>query len=165
MVYEVRALWEDAAASRGGNGRPRLRYRATRLAEAYALRRADAVTTICEGMRGEVIACCVPADKITVIPNAVDRDTFRGPGAPDRSPARSFGLCGKPCWVFLARSTPMKGWICWCARFRVAEASPRDRRPSRRRRAGGKQLALARELELGDGVIRGLPAPASGALR
>ncbi|MFL5270150.1 MAG: hypothetical protein ACJ8AH_26775 [Stellaceae bacterium] len=46
-------------------------------------------------MRGEVIACRVPADKIAVIPNAVDRDTFRGPGAPDRSPARSFGLCGK----------------------------------------------------------------------
>src|SRR5262249_43888376 len=66
MVYEVRALWEDAAASHSGNAGGGLRYRATRLVEAHALRRADAVTTICEGLRQEVIARGVPSDKVTV---------------------------------------------------------------------------------------------------
>ncbi len=95
MVYEVRALWEDAAASHGENARAGLRSRATRIVEGHALRRADAVTTICEGLREDAVARGVPSDKITVIPNAVDRNSFRGPGVPDRSLATGLGLCGK----------------------------------------------------------------------
>ena len=94
-VYEVRALWEDAAASHGNSGGAGLRYRATRLVETHALNRADAVTTICEGLRADVIARGVPGDKITVIPNAVDRGLFRGSVAPDHALAASLGLNGK----------------------------------------------------------------------
>lgn len=94
-VYEVRALWEDAAASHGNSGGAGLRYRATRLVETHALNRADAVTTICEGLRADVIARGVPGDKITVIPNAVDRGLFRGSVAPDHALAASLGLSGK----------------------------------------------------------------------
>jgi PEP-CTERM/exosortase A-associated glycosyltransferase len=95
MVYEVRALWEDAAASHGSNGGTGMRYRATRLIEGYALRRANAVTTICEGLRTDVIARGVPGNKITVIPNAVDRGLFRGSVAPDPTLAECLGLTGK----------------------------------------------------------------------
>jgi PEP-CTERM/exosortase A-associated glycosyltransferase len=94
-VYEVRALWEDAAASHGSAGEGGPRYRATRLVESYALRRADAVTTICEGLRADVIARGVREDKITVIPNAVDRNVFRGSVVPDRTLAAQLGLCDK----------------------------------------------------------------------
>jgi glycosyltransferase involved in cell wall biosynthesis len=76
IVYEVRALWEDAAASHATHGKTKLRYRATRLIETRALHRADAVTTICQGLRGDLITRGVNADKITVIPNAVDRNSF-----------------------------------------------------------------------------------------
>ncbi|HVI63012.1 MAG TPA: glycosyltransferase, partial [Bradyrhizobium sp.] len=49
VVYEMRSLWEDAAGSGATQGRAGLRYRATKLLETHALRRADAVTTICQG--------------------------------------------------------------------------------------------------------------------
>ena len=94
-VYEVRALWEDAASAHGTHGRKGLRYRATRLVETHALHRADAVTTICEGLRADVVERGVASDKITVIPNAVDRETFSGPSAPDRALSSFLGLAGK----------------------------------------------------------------------
>jgi glycogen synthase len=95
VVYEVRALWEDGAASHGTHGEGGLRYRATRLIETHALRRADAVTTICEGLRHEIIARGIPGEKINVIPNAVDRNAFRGPSAPDSALAARLGITGK----------------------------------------------------------------------
>jgi len=76
VVYEFRSSWEDAAVSSGTTTEGSLRYRASRWLETYVLRRADAVTTICEGLRSEAIARGVPADRITVIPNAVDADNF-----------------------------------------------------------------------------------------
>jgi PEP-CTERM/exosortase A-associated glycosyltransferase len=101
VVYEVRALWEDAAASHGSHHRGGLRYRATRLMETRALNRADAVTTICEGLRADAISRGVSREKVTVIPNAVDRSTFNGPGVPDRALAASLGLSGKTVLAFL----------------------------------------------------------------
>jgi PEP-CTERM/exosortase A-associated glycosyltransferase len=100
IVYEVRALWEDAAAAHGSHGRESLRYRATRLIETRALHRADAVTTICEGLRADVVARGVQGDKVTVVPNAVDRKTFSGPGTPDPALASFLGLGGKTVLAF-----------------------------------------------------------------
>src|SRR5215831_12434130 len=45
VVYEMRSLWEDAVGG-GTSVVAGLRYRATKLLETHALRRADAVTTI-----------------------------------------------------------------------------------------------------------------------
>ena len=95
IVYEIRALWEDAAASHGTHGRASLRYLVTRVVETRALHRADAVTTICEGLRADAIARGIPGDKVTVIPNAVDRNQFAGPGIPDTILADRLGLSGK----------------------------------------------------------------------
>src|SRR6202011_1968591 len=95
IVYEIRALWEDAAASHGTHGQASLRYLVTRDVETRALHRADAVTTICEGLRADASARGVPADKVTVIPNAVDRNKFAGPGIPDGILASRLGLSGK----------------------------------------------------------------------
>ena len=95
VVYEVRALWEDGAASHGTHREGGLRYRATRLVETHALRRADAVTTICEGLRREITSRGIPDNKITVIPNAVDRKAFHGPGVPDPALAARLGIAGK----------------------------------------------------------------------
>lgn len=77
VVYEVRAFWEDAAADLGTAREWGPRYRLTRAMETRALRRADAVTTICEGLRGDILKRGISADKITVIPNAVDVTKFR----------------------------------------------------------------------------------------
>ena len=91
VVYEVRAFWEDAAADQGTAREGGPRYRLTRAMETRALRRADAVTTICEGLRGDMLERGIPGEKITVIPNAVDPSHFRA-AAPDDSLLREHGL-------------------------------------------------------------------------
>jgi len=47
-----------------------------------------------------MVARGVPSEKITVIPNAVDRGTFSGPVDPDRALAVSLGLDGKTVLAF-----------------------------------------------------------------
>jgi PEP-CTERM/exosortase A-associated glycosyltransferase len=94
VVYEVRAFWEDAAVDHGTASENGLRYRLTRALETYALKHADAVTTICEGLRRDIVARGIPADKVTVIPNAVDIDKFSVGGAADQELKRKLGLQG-----------------------------------------------------------------------
>jgi PEP-CTERM/exosortase A-associated glycosyltransferase len=95
VVYEVRAFWEDAAVDHGTSTEYGLRYRATRALETYAFRRADAITTICEGLRKDIVARGIPANKVTVIPNAVDIDKFAVGGMADLALKASLGLQDK----------------------------------------------------------------------
>jgi PEP-CTERM/exosortase A-associated glycosyltransferase len=71
-----------------------LRYRLTRAYETRALKRADHVFTICEGLRGDIVARGIPATKVTVIPNAVDIDAFEPGGQPDEALKAQLGLAG-----------------------------------------------------------------------
>jgi PEP-CTERM/exosortase A-associated glycosyltransferase len=100
VVYEMRSLWEDASGSGSAQNTPGLRYRVTKLLETHALRRADAVTTICQGLQEDMTARGIPSEKITIIPNAVDRDAFSGPGIPDRALAERLGLAGRTVLAF-----------------------------------------------------------------
>ncbi|WP_202412798.1 TIGR04063 family PEP-CTERM/XrtA system glycosyltransferase [Duganella lactea] len=92
VVYEIRAFWEDAAADHGTSPSGGLRYRLSRALETYVLRRVDAVTTICEGLRSDIIARGIAAPHVTVIPNAVDSGRFRSAPPPNRVLARRLGL-------------------------------------------------------------------------
>ena len=94
VVYEMRASWEDAAVNHGTARAGGLRYRLSRGLETWALRRADAITTICEGLRGDIVARGIPAEKVTVIPNAVDIEEFSAGGAPDSGLKEQLGLDG-----------------------------------------------------------------------
>ncbi|MCW8889424.1 MAG: glycosyltransferase, exosortase A system-associated [Sedimenticola sp.] len=76
VVYECRAFWEDAAVDHGTSKEWGIRYRLTRSLESYVFRNADAVTTICDGLKNDIINRGIPDKKITVIPNAVDIDKF-----------------------------------------------------------------------------------------
>lgn len=84
VVYECRAFWEDAAVDHGTSREGGLRYQLTRALETRVFQRAQAVTCICEGLRAEIASRGVPAKRITVIPNAVDTDsfTFNAPADP-----------------------------------------------------------------------------------
>nr|WP_316639049.1 TIGR04063 family PEP-CTERM/XrtA system glycosyltransferase [uncultured Roseateles sp.] len=77
VVYEMRASWEDAAVDHGTTTEGSLRYRVSRALESFALHRADQITTICEGLRGDIMARGIAAERITVIPNAVDAQLFQ----------------------------------------------------------------------------------------
>lgn len=92
VVYEVRAFWEDAAVDHGTAREWGPRYRLTRAMETRALKRVDAVTTICEGLRRDMVERGIPAEKITVIPNAVDVSGFQFNKPADVELAREYGL-------------------------------------------------------------------------
>jgi len=94
VVYEMRASWEDAAVDHGTTTEGSLRYKISRGLESFALRHADQVTTICEGLRGDIAVRGVPADRITVIPNAVDVAEFQFGNPPDAALRASLGLDG-----------------------------------------------------------------------
>jgi PEP-CTERM/exosortase A-associated glycosyltransferase len=92
VVYEVRAFWEDAAVDHGSTTEGSIRYRLTRAMETWALRRVDHVFTICEGLREDIVARGIPAEKVTVIPNAVDIASFEPGGTPDAGLKAQLGL-------------------------------------------------------------------------
>ena len=92
VVYEIRAFWEDAAVDHGSTKEGSLRYKLTRALETWAVKHADAVTVICEGLRGDLVARGIPPGKITVIPNAVDIDKFETGGKPDAELKLRLGL-------------------------------------------------------------------------
>lgn len=94
VVYEVRAFWEDAAVDHGTAREGGARYRATRALETWALRNADHVTTICEGLKREILARRIRTD-VTVVPNAVDANAFEFGQPGDAGLKSSLGLEGR----------------------------------------------------------------------
>ncbi len=101
VVYEVRAFWEDAAVDHGTTTEGSLRYRLTRRLETHALRQAQHVFTICEGLRNDIAARGIAADKVTVIPNAVDITAFGPGGLPDEDLKSRLGLAGSTVVGFI----------------------------------------------------------------
>lgn len=92
VVYEVRAFWEDAAVDHGTAREGGPRYRLTRAWETRALQQAGAVTTICEGLRRDMLERGIAGNKITVIPNAVDLAAFRFKTPADATLLEQYGL-------------------------------------------------------------------------
>jgi PEP-CTERM/exosortase A-associated glycosyltransferase len=92
FIYEIRAFWEDAAVGNGTGTEGSLRYRVTRALETYAVKRADAVAVICEGLKGDLIARGIPAQKIIVSPNGVDLGLFGDPPPADAALSAKLGL-------------------------------------------------------------------------
>lgn len=85
VVYEIRAFWEDAAVDHGTCKEDDLRYRLTRKMETHVVKNANAVTTICEGLRSDLINRGFNEDKFTVIANAVNIEQFDVISAEDKA--------------------------------------------------------------------------------
>ncbi|GAA4690787.1 glycosyltransferase family 4 protein [Nocardioides conyzicola] len=98
LVYEVRGLLEETWLSRG-DGRHSAAsdfYRLNRAAETAVMRAADVVVVLNEALRDEVVARRVPAERVHVVPNCVDRSWLEHPVA-EPSPGRqtlTVGLVG-----------------------------------------------------------------------
>ena len=101
VVYEIRAFWEDAAVDHGTTSEGSLRYRATRKLETRAIQQVDHVFTICEGLRTDIVGRGIAADKVTVIPNAVDIDSFNLASPPDPELLKKWGLTDKTVIGFI----------------------------------------------------------------
>ncbi len=94
VVYEIRALWEDAAVAYRGQRRGSVRYRGMRALETWLLRRVDAVGVISQGLAGDVIGRGIPPQKVFLVPNGVDTERFQ-PLERDVDLATQLGLEGQ----------------------------------------------------------------------
>ncbi len=94
LLYEIRAFWEDASVGNGTGTEGSLKYRLTKAIETWAVRRADGVAVICEGLRSDLIKRGISPDKIMVSPNGVDLDLFGDPPPPDQELMLRLGLAG-----------------------------------------------------------------------
>ncbi|MDY7097002.1 MAG: TIGR04063 family PEP-CTERM/XrtA system glycosyltransferase [Pseudomonadota bacterium] len=92
LVYEIRAFWEDAAVGNRTGKEGSAKYRLTRALETQIAHRADAVFTICDGLRNDLIARGIAAGKIGVMRNGVDLSLFGEPIARDETLARELGI-------------------------------------------------------------------------
>ena len=94
VVYEVRAFWEDAAVDHGTSREGDWRYRVGRALETRVFKSADAVTCICEGLRSEIVGRGIAAQRVTIVPNAVDIEHFPVIEARDIELENALGLAG-----------------------------------------------------------------------
>ncbi len=92
VVYECRAFWEDAAVDQGTSREGGWRYRMTRALETHVFRHADAITTICQGLKDDIVARGIPEEKVTIIPNAIDLERFHAELPRDERLAAELGL-------------------------------------------------------------------------
>ena len=97
LVYEVRGFLETAWMSDpviADNAEWTLRRYDT---EARVMAAADAITTLSDAMRDEMVASGIPREKIVVVPNGIDPAEFT-PTQPDPDLRRRYGLEDR--WVF-----------------------------------------------------------------
>ena len=153
VVYECRAFWEDAAVDHGTTREGSLRYRLTRALESRVFRQADHVTCICEGLRADIAARGVPGERISVIPNAVDIESFPESRQYEPQLATELGLLNKPVIGFIGSFYAYEGLSL------LLDALPRLRREIPELKVllvgGGPQDAnlRAQAEALGDAVI------------
>jgi len=101
LVYEIRAFWEDAAVGNGTGREGSLKYRLIRQLENHVVAGADAVVTICAGLRDDLIARGTDPARITTSPNGVDLALFGEPAARDAALAAELGLGDGPVIGFI----------------------------------------------------------------
>jgi PEP-CTERM/exosortase A-associated glycosyltransferase len=155
VIYEVRAFWEDAAVDLGTSRSDGLRYRTTRALETWVLRRADHVTTICEGLKRDIVARGIPDEHVTVIPNAVDVDEFPYGAVPDAELKNRLGLAGAVVIGFVGSFYAYEGLDMLLAAFPRIAVNAADVRVLLV--GGGPEEArlrsLAQSMGLGDKVV------------
>lgn len=90
FVFEVRDLWPEALVNVGALSNPAAIWWLRRMARAI-YRKADHIVALSPGMKEGIVRTGVPADKVTVIPNASDLDLFR-PDLDGSASRRRLGL-------------------------------------------------------------------------
>jgi len=111
LVYECRAFWEDAAVDHGTTREGGLRYYLTKMLETYVFKQANAITTICEGLRADIISRGIAPEKVTVIANAVDIDQFTFGDSADQALRTELGLQDKIVLGFIGSFYAYEGLV------------------------------------------------------
>ena len=98
LVYEIRAFWEDAAVGNGTARAGSVKYLLTRTLENHVVAGADAIVTICEGLRTDLIERGTAAQRIVIVPNGVDLSLFGTPRPREPELAARLGLGARDSW-------------------------------------------------------------------
>ena len=101
LVYEIRAFWEDAAVGNGTGREGSVKYRLTRGLENHVVAGADAVVTICQGLKDDLVSRGNAPERITIMPNGVDLSLFGNPPERDPAFAEELGLGNGPVIGFI----------------------------------------------------------------
>ncbi len=112
FVYEVRALWEDAAVDQEKTTEGSLAYRLSRWLETVVLRRADRIFVICDGLKRELIARGLPAPRIVLSLNGVNPDAFAPLTGKDPRVMQRYGLQGRNVIGFIGSFFQFEGLEC-----------------------------------------------------
>lgn len=111
VVYEVRGHWEDTAVSDGLLAEGGFGYRYIRRRETAAMRRADAVVTLCQQLADEAVARGVDADRVFVAPNGADLERLRAAGTAPAEEALAVrdALGAGPVLGYVGSLRPLEG--------------------------------------------------------
>src|SRR3990170_8341592 len=101
LVYEIRAFWEDASVGNGTGREGSVKYRLTRRLKNRVVRGADAVVTICHGLRDDLIARGFSGGRIGIMPNGVDLTLFGDPPPRDEALRQELKLGDGPVIGFI----------------------------------------------------------------
>jgi glycosyltransferase involved in cell wall biosynthesis len=101
LVYEVRSFFETTWSGDHNRAETGEHYERRFETENRAMQAADAVVTIGEAMRDDIVARGVPADRIFLMPNGVDPEAFE-PAAPDPELQRRYRLQGKTVFGYVS---------------------------------------------------------------
>lgn len=107
-IYEVRGLWYLTRAAKDPNYENSDAYHLDKEMEFKAVNAADAVVTISEALREEIISWGIKSDKVTVVPNSVNLARFQ-PLACDRQLKWELGVEGRFVVGFIGSITIYEG--------------------------------------------------------
>jgi PEP-CTERM/exosortase A-associated glycosyltransferase len=101
FVYEIRAFWEDAAASNGTGREGSIKYRLTRSLENHVVAGADAIAVICQGLKDDLARRGTDPARIFISPNGVDLSLFGRQAQRDAVLAAQLGMQAGPVIGFI----------------------------------------------------------------
>ncbi len=108
VVYEIRAFWEDAMVDHRTCSEGSLKYKTTRTLETWACRYAAQTAVICDGLRVDLINRGIPEEKIAIVPNGINLETFSS-REPDLEVARDLGVDGRKVVGFIGSFNRYEG--------------------------------------------------------
>ena len=101
LVYEVRSFLEETWTGELDRVDPGEHYERRFEAETRCMLAADAVVTIAEAMRDDIIARGIPTERVHVVPNGVDGAMFQ-PAEADPELVRRYGLEGRTVFGYIS---------------------------------------------------------------
>jgi glycosyltransferase involved in cell wall biosynthesis len=77
FIFDVRDLWPDSLAALHAVNKRGIVFKLLQSMERFLYRKAKIIITVTEGMKEQIHQKGIPIDKISVIPNSIDRSIFR----------------------------------------------------------------------------------------